>query len=123
MDIQEKIASRTMELAVSFECFPGVSIFSTIVGQEFKEIKENNGLKVLDSFSDYSLDDGVFVYFTNPLTIAIVTDGVSKRKQISEDKAVELVSLSYIARALSLTKESYKDDIIKINKEMQKLIA
>ena len=97
-------------------------LFREIILEEFSNINEGNGIKIMDAASDYTTDDGIFVYFSNPIKVLNVKNSEAKKKIISERKAVEIISLSYVGRQLSLTPQNTKEEMTEISKQLSLLL-
>ena len=123
LKIVEDIIKRTINISKDYSFLSGKEeLFREIILEEFSNINEGNGIKIMDAASDYTTDDGIFVYFSNPIKVLNVKNSEAKKKIISERKAVEIISLSYVGRQLSLTPQNTKEEMTEISKQLSLLL-
>ena len=123
LKIVENIINRTISISKDYSVLKDKEdLFREIILEEFSTIEEGNGMKIMDAASDYTVDDGIFIYFSNPMKVLNVKNSEAKKKIISERKAIEIISLSYVGRQLSLSPQNTKEEMTEISKQLSLLI-
>lgn len=121
IEMANSIIERTITIANDFKIEDAENIFKKNIDGEFEQIQTGMGIKLMD-IPGRDVEDGIFIYFFEPLKLTIVQNLSSKTFDIKTEDAIEIISLSYIARYFVRLNTSHKTELQNIAVKMQEII-